>query len=698
MERIVNGAPMVIDRGIQDLSTRRIPRESIPVPQHLPKFYLWAERGSLKEELVGGAERVTLYGDRTFDPYSPYFTHQTAFANLAVENANICMLKRLVPDDIGPRANVVLYLDVLETTVDRYERNTDGSIKTDQLGTAVLNGTTKGYKVMWVAEHLTQHAQVDALGALTQKVGSQTDPTTGKQSTRYPIFAFNVADLGAYGNRLGFRMWAPTTRTVAQMPTKLMASAKAYPYYFQCVYRETDNTTPLVQKTLFNEMYTMVTLTETARDPLTNLDSALDIRVRADWSNTTDQRYDMTNGHFGRVVLFKSNLDELLAKFHAAEAPLAGEFHDFANQTGPAIDSADAGLFNIISGVTSQGVPYESFVFVDAPEAIKMTAEIPVWCGGGDDGTMTDAEFNKLVARELKRYGDENDPLQDVAYHVESVFYDSGFPLEVKEQFAKCLAYRHDVFVHLGTHVYGERTLSSTEEYSMAIYLRSKLRLYPESEYFGTPTARAAIWARSGVARNTLLTKRVPFTYEILDKSAKYFGAANGRWKADKNFAGQPGSLVETLADLSEVWVPKSVRNRFWDVGLNFVLNYDRGSQFVPAFRTVYSDDTSVLTSYSNVFALCTLNKIQHAAWREFSGTDDKTPAQMSEAVNAFVSGRVNGIFADRFIIRPNAHFTSMDELRGYSWTLEVEVGMNNMRTVQTQYSTVRRMSDMATR
>lgn len=695
MERIINAAPMAIDEGIQDMSKRRVPREPDQVPQHLPKFYVFAERGTADENLAVGAERTTMYGDATFDPYSRYFKHQTAFANLANENANIAMIKRLIPDDIGPRANIALYLDVLPTEVDRYERNSDGSIKVDNLGSPIIVGQTPGYKVKWVAEHLTTHAAVDALGDLTQKPGDQTDPVTGVQSVRYPILAMSVADLGSYGNRLGLRMWAPTTRTVDQMPTKLMASAKAYPYMFQCVYREESNTTPLVQKTLFGEQATMVTLKKTARDPLTNLDSAICKRVIEGWSNTTDARYDLVSGHFGRIVLFEGSLNELLPKFHAAEAQFADQFYDFARQVGPDIDPTDAGLFNIVSGLTSAGVPYQSFVFVDAPDAIKLTSEIPVWAAGGNDGDLSDAMYNRLVKRELERYADKEDELMDVAYHVESVFYDSGFPLDVKEAFAKVISRRHDTYVHLGTHVYGDRKLTASEEHSMAVYLRSKVRMFPESEQFATPAARCSIWGRSGLVRNSLVTERLPLTYEILDKSSKYWGAANGRWKEGESFTGSPGSLLTQMHDVNIVWVSNSVRNRNWDVGLNFVLRYDRSSLFFPAFRTVYDDDTSVLTSYPNVFALCTVNKVQHAAWREFTGTDDKTPAQLSDDVNDFVTARLANRFDNRYVFVPNAHFTSLDELRGFSWTLEVEAYMNNARTVQTQYTTAYRRSDL---
>ena len=97
-------------------------------------------------------------------------------------------------------------------------------------------------------------------------------------------------------------------------------------------------------------------------------------------------------------------------------------------------------------------------------------------------------------------------------------------------------------------------------------------------------------------------------------------GAGHGRWKTGYNFDGAPGSVVDNMFGVNVTWVPASVRNRNWDVGLNFVLNYDRRSLFFPALKTVYTDDTSVLNSYFTAMAICYLNKVAHSAWREFSG------------------------------------------------------------------------------
>jgi hypothetical protein len=77
--QIVNAAPMVIDRGTQDLSTRSLPREPDAVPQHLPKFYLFTQKGPTEPTLVVGNERDNIFGSDSFDIRGKYANHATVF-------------------------------------------------------------------------------------------------------------------------------------------------------------------------------------------------------------------------------------------------------------------------------------------------------------------------------------------------------------------------------------------------------------------------------------------------------------------------------------------------------------------------------------------------------------------------------------------------------------------------------------------
>lgn len=674
---IVNAAPMVIDRGIWDISGVQIPRVSPPTPQHLPKFYIWAQRGPEDELLLAGVERENIYGDETFRDGSTFFNHATIYANRANQEANACILKRLIPDDAGPAANLTLWMDVLPTSVDLYRRNSDGSIWTNSVGDPQVVGVCeKGFKVKWVVTSSSVKGR-EPLGGHTMQTGNQVDPTTGAMSSRYPIFDFVVSSRGSFGNNLGVRFWTPNVNTDA-IPHAMMNQSRAFPYYMSFVERENPTSAAVVKQTVFGERQITVTLKPNVKDPSTLQDLFIGDRAVSAFGNLTDPRYPIEYPPFGGFHIYQQFVDQLTDVFHEAETPYIDQWSDFS-----ALPS-DAGLFNIISGQSTFGVPYHSFIFSNATDSVDFSKWTDVSAAGGSDGTMNDEEFAKLVSKEIKRYRDRKDPVMDLAYHVESIFYDSGFPTDTKLDLPSFISQRHDTFLVLGTHIYGEPPLTESQEHSLAVALRARIMSYPESFFYGTPATRAMIMGCSGVIRNT--KHRVPANYELLIKFSRFMGASNGVWEEAATPDGNPGNLVEELTDLNMYFVPESVRNRFWDVGLNWILRYDRETFFIPAYRTVYPDDTSVLTSAITVQAICTLNKYGHECWRNFSGVSHLTNLQLVERVNNFINARVKGKFANRFIIRPQAVVTDMDEARGFSWTLPIGIGAPGMKTVQTLY------------
>lgn len=673
---IVNGAPMVEDLGIEDLSTQQIPTQSEAAPQHLPIFLIWAEKGSTDELLLAGAERENIYGDKTFTAGSAYYNHATIFANRANQEANACIYKRLIPADAGPKANLTLWLDVLKTKVDQYRRNPDGSIWTDTLGDPQIIGTADGYKVKWVVTSKNT-GDADAVGGYTMIAGDQVDPTSGVISERYPIFDFVVDSQGQYGNRMGVRFWTPNSN-MEDVPYNMMNTYKAFPYYFAIVDRETPTSGATVVKTIFGEQQVGVTFKPGVKDPVSNQDLYIADRVKSAYSNLTDPRYPIKYPPFGKFYIYQNYLDTLLAAFHEAEIPFIDQWSDFGDSP------EDAGLFNVITGQSTFGVPYHSFIFSNDSDALTFSRYTDVTAAGGSDGTMNDEVFAEMVSAYIKRYRDRKDPVMDLAYHIQSIFYDSGFPMATKMDLPSFISQRHDTFVVLGTHVYGARPLTESEEHSSAVSLRARVLSYPESLFFGTPAARALIMGCSGVIRNTQF--RVPATYEILIKMARYMGASDGRWKGSDRPDGNPGNLIEELTDINMVFVPETVRNRFWDVGLNWIQRFDRKSYFIPAYRTVYPDDTSVLTSMINVMGVCQLNKIGHRTWRLFTGRSDLTNLQLVQRVNNSVANQCKGIFDDRFVIVPRAMVTELDEMRNFSWTLPIGFGAPGMKTVQTLY------------
>lgn len=687
---IVNAAPLVRDYGTQDLSTRQLPRVAEAVPQHLPKSYLFAQRGTTDVTLAVGIERENIFGAETFNLIGAYANHSTVFANVFNTNGNQVQYQRVIPEDAGPKANIFFWLDVLPTTVDIYERNSDGSIKTTSLGEPIITGTAAGYKVKWVVTNALTATEAQAFGARTQVAGDQVDPITNTQSTRYPMFDLSVNSQGGYGNNMGVRLWAPTSLD-GQLPTKLMTTKFAYPYNISVIEKQDGLTTPSVKSTILGEQNLQISFKQGVIDPSTSQRLyAGDLFVQS-YSNTTDPRYPKVYADFDGFHIYQANIDTLVGLFHAAEVPFIDGNSDFG------ADAAEAHLFNFVSGTNSSAAPYNSFVFVDSVDSLRLSQYTNVYAKGGSDGTMSDEVFAALVSADVLRYADRSDEYQDKAYYVESILYDSGFPLQTKLDLAAFISQRRDTTVIWGTYIAGGGIQTPSEENAIAVAIRTRAQGLPESDYFGTSVMRGAIFGRSALIRNSQWIDRVPVCYEVANQLSIYMGAANGRWTTLKEPDGAPGSIITTLYDISYTWVPDDVRNRNWDIGLNWVQRYDRSSFFFPALHSLMSDDTSVLSSLINVLAVTQLNKVAHAAWREFSGVSKYTPAQLIDRVNAFARIRVANKFDDRYTIEPDTIITEMDDLRGYSWTLVFKFYANNSRTVMTTYTQAYRLSDLTT-
>jgi hypothetical protein len=380
----------------------------------------------------------------------------------------------------------------------------------------------------------------------------------------------------------------------------------------------------------------------------------------------------------------------VLGLVHAAELPYIDSFSDFTGADD------EAYLVNLLGGQSSAGVPYHAYQLVSSgTDVVRLSENSTIYARGGSDGTMNEDLFAQLVAEKVVEYADENSYLMDTAKYPESIIYDSGYPLETKKALCSFIAQRKDTFVVLSTHTVGQPALSASEQSSLAIALRTRLQMYPESEYFGTPVMRGMIVGRSGLLTGSQYRKRLPLTVEIASKAAAYMGASNGMWAKNAGFDAAPLNQVSMFTDIDVTFTPVSVRNKDWANGLVWVESYDRRSVYFPALHTVYEDDSSVLTGFFTAMACVELQKVGDRSRREFSGRSDLTNAQLIERVNKFIEDKTQGRFDGRFIIKPNTYMTSADVQRGFSWTTAIQIYAPNMKTVGTLSVEAFRIEDL---
>lgn len=698
VQNIVNGAPQVVALGIDDVSTRAPVATPEVLPTHLPKVWLYGPTGPSDPQLLSGADIAAMYGSAALDMRSKYATHMTQLISTLNAAGNAMMCERVIPVDAPPPANVRYYLDVLPVQVDEYQRNTDGSYKLDVNGQPVTTGTKiAGFKVKWVTAPIAPGTGgEDMFGQGTVMPGDQTDVASSTQSNRYPIFDEEFPHQGSLGNQFASRFTAPTEASSSGPNSISLTTDRVYPFRLQMLQKQSVNTTPQIVSTQSAEAYINFTLKpgqiSSQTDALTYLGSLF------------PKSYQLLNdasglpniyGPVGRFKIYQANIDTLLAQFYAAEKPLIDAFSDF-DAANP--DADEMYLFNLFTGVSSQNVPYHSFlVDTTSANATRFTENSLVYLSGGGDGTMNETLFAGLVSASVKQYADPLSVLLDDARYPESIIYDSGFPLQTKYDLLSALAIRKDIAVILSTHDVLGDVLTASEESALAVALRTRAENYPESDYFGTGVARCAIIGRSGTMTNSLYGKPLPLLIEFASKMAKYMGAGSGIWNSTYSFDGAPGNQVEMFTDVNVTYTPVTVRNKDWDNGLVWVQYFDRRSLFWPAFKSVYNNDTSVLTSIITVMGCIEAEKVGQRAWRQFTGNAKLTDLQLIDRVGKFVDTNTNQRFDSRFVIQPDVYFTDADTARGYLWSLKIRLYANKMKTVQVLSIATYRMSDLTT-
>lgn len=711
-----NASPEAILLGADDQSIRQILPEPEPIPQHLPKVFIYSPKGTTKSTLTGAAKLIPLYGAATFDKNKAYYKHTTRFLETIAGTGNTCMVQRLVPTDAGVRSNVAIYIDVLETEVPNYVRNSMGELvvdpDTNDYKVDPDMPTIIGTKIKYISEYNSDTEP--SLGLLSSKQGTMVDGD-GNHSTMYPLFELRASEKGKYYDNIGISF---TSLFKADVDSKVVSSTKSMTFGLSLVTRPDEKSSPVILRTLAGEPTMVFSFKEKVINP--NTDSRFDLEYvfNNNWFNETDPLKTLRYNDYQGMYFYRSNYENVLDKVMGNEKEYVsstattwddGEFSstlswfDYTTADEVGIEE-DKYVLNLFACKSSKNIPYFTVMYSDDASVttgnqkeINLSTNTPVFLQGGSDGTLSNEMFETLVVAEMQKYLDPDSEVHDLAINVDSIMYDSGFSLNTKKELCNYIGLRKDTAIVLSTHddALGERDLPLSDARAIGVALRTRLKLMPESEYFGTGVARGCIVVGTTVLRDGSTANRIPLTYEIAYKSARMMGAGTGKWKAVELFDRAPNNIITTGVDVHPAFIPAGIKPTLWADGLIWAQPYDRVQYHFPALQTVYDNDTSVLNNYFTVMALCTLSKIGAEAWRQFTGTTGLTDGEFTAAVDAYVNNRLKDIFAGMFVVVPETVITEADKVRGYSWKLVVKLYANNMRTKCVYSSQVYRMSDL---
>lgn len=683
MVSFTNAAPQGILRGIKDESGREAVIESELIPSHLPHLFTFAERGPLEPQLVSGDALAQAFGITSFDERSKFATHQTPFINTINGEGNSMMVQRLVPEDAGDPASIRLYLDIVSDLLFQYQRNPDNTYYYDANGNKVqVAVSVQGYRARWVLEKIPEGENI---GTATPRAGGLVSHD-GTQSTMYPIMDLVVSSQGSYGSRIGIRLSSPTTLSNQSIDDNTATEQKTYLYRLAMVERAENMTSPNVVETVFGERFVDFSFKEGAINPRTEVELFIDDVVLQSWNTPAENGMPEKVGPFNKLHTYHNYIDDVLTMVHAEELPYGtvGESED------------DKHIFNLLNGHDINNIPYFTY-YVEGPAngGLLLTESSTHYAQGGSDGTMTNDVFDALVANETSNYGSLSYPFLDTAIYPQSVIYDSGFKLETKRKLLTVIGKRKDMYVILSTQDVSLPKNNAAEESSLAVALRTAARMYPESEIYGTSVCRALIIGHAGYLVNSRWKKLTPLTLEFARMCARYMGAGTGVWNSQWAFDMPPLNQISMFRDVNNTFKPMTVRTRDWSNGLVWAQAYDRRSLFFPAFQTVYDDDSSILNSFFNMAIAVELEKVADKVWRDLSGISSLTNSQFIDRSNRLIVERTRGRFDDRVIIEAETFLTPNDSKRGYSWSCNIIMYGNNMKTVGSFTIISRRREDL---
>lgn len=718
MVMIYKATPRAVLKGIKDESTRQLPAETSELPQHLPAFFLQTQE-SEEINIVGADAARAIYGAATFDKLSDYYNHQTVGANIALKNANQVMIVPIKMEG-AKKASIRLGVEIVAATVDGVDKTRviwhadpiDASGAEPFMAANIQDTYRQG--------NVTSEVSLTKLGALIANGKEYYTP-----SAYFPIIDLEVEAKGSYGDSIALAIEAPTMKSPNPTDSAILATFGTFVYRLTLLRKMSVGSNPSIIYNRFSENTSDFVLKPDFVNKLTNVNMSFGEVITEQYQDVDDLERPPVYGPFSNVAVYQDNI-EILAQMLGRDYTVEALDDTSASKTFTIKGLYDTDeemqkniyAINIFTGEAMSGVPYPTLDFTNARKfgGIRFGRDSVIYATGGSDGfPMTLGAVDKLALLEkfdiavrnwCDNFTDVN-PLFDSARYPFSNIWDTGFSINTKKSLMKPTGQHKRLWSTVATHAVADyaspidatgwmykEALTGGEEVAVGMLLRAAGLLIPEAIEFGTPTVRIALCGRSGTMVDKSYRGRLPLTIELIDKVSAYFGSGDAILNPNKAFDVYPNNRVNLMKDINITYQSGNVYNASWDAGIMWVQNDDIKSTFFPAFRTIYPDDTSVLTSYITMICACYIERTCEVVWRKLVGNGKLTDDEFIEESDKLLAQELNGKFDNRFKIVPKTYYTSTDETLGYRWSTDIEFYANNMKTVGLYTIISRRMSD----
>ena len=414
-------------------------------------------------------------------------------------------------------------------------------------------------------------------------------------------------------------------------------------------------------------------------------------------------------GHLGGFYIYRENLETVLKDMYEVEMLTNNSALSTASSAlnGQPFASIEEGLYliNPFTGRDQNGRPYNAIYVqreLDSAKATSINLDTTFWLRDGGDGTMNNRAMDELVREVFDTMSTGNEAMpttwRDQGKYPFRQIYDVGYSTKTKVSMYKVLGVRQEANLTMSTCDFIANMNQAPDvgkEESIGANLVSKARNYPESELFGTGAMRACIIPQAmKLINNPRYKKYVPMTYEVARMRAQYMGQPGGLLPG-YGYDAPPYNHVTEGKEVTNAWIPVESRIRSWDNGLSYFLHKTDRIMFCPGLKTVYKNDTSVLTSDITMQIICDIDYICFQVWTELTGNSKMTDAEFMAESDRMISARVLNRYDGRVVVVPNTYKDTKDKAQGYSWTCRIDLYANNMRTLNKSFVVAKRMEDL---
>lgn len=667
----------VNNRGIRDMSIPDYSVEPATFALHAPVFHVITPKGLLASEhgtqWCNSGDFTSLFGN-IMDHKTPYYGPTAAcISNVVSAGQSSIGIRRLSGNN--ELARVALKAIVTTKMIEQYERDFNGNFAVDENGEKIpLGEPIQGCEVEYVevpVEVGTTYGELDVVVTdIPEEVDGEGNVTVpAQQSIEFP-FAEYLAGVGDYYNNCGLNIGVKDSAANWKQVSQFVEATGVFPFTLKMFedlstgirnYVKTTMGADSAQFTLFETEYNSVRYS--VKDSVgsytgTNVNRAVvprpapfnDVFV---YNESIEQMCQLLWGFEKQAE--DNTLVEVGDYKYRQMNPFTAQDHNGSPYY--AIVSVTPGLWDTTHAVKAQGgvspflkadgTPVEGVVLPEVSDPFNVLGDVvsPFTIKQGWETS------NQLMLADITSFVQSLEQ-EDYVRNRQSFFWDVGYKQEVKEAAIGLLGVRKDIMVIPCATIWDPSGAMNpvADVYGRFQGLVTSLRMYPESEEWGTATCRAAVNLIEAKITNEATSSYFSGNIDLAYTYALFAGGASGMVVPSAAPDHGVNRMLRTMHSPNIEFEESTVNaNNFENGGISLRPFDVTGAFFRPALVGVYKTSVdSVLKDLNTNFLCVCIEKIAQDEWNTVSGdttlSAENYAAMVKDGIERKCRDRLGGI------------------------------------------------------